>query len=238
MIYALSKDNKRLYAKNSGEKATCQFCKSNLISTKTNSNIYYWHHNFGYKNCDSWYKPITEWRHEWLTLFPESWQEVIIRKNGTNHISDIKLPNKVILKFQDSETTIKLLKEQEEFFEDLIWIFNCEVLGIFDIKIITKKVLEQSPYLQVNPFTRIKTKNLWSLKKLLLNHRKPLFLDLNHKILFIKNIIHDTGNLNIVNEKFNFIKVYSEKEVYANIILETKILSKEAFLNKYYYSKL
>lgn len=237
MIFALNEENKKVKANTLGETAICQFCKSPLITTKNLSSILYWHHKSAYTNCDKWYNSVSEWQFEWISNFPIEWQEVIILNDNDMHIANIKLPNNVILKFQDEKLTSEEIKKREEFFKNLIWIFNSTYLGIFDFSIINQKILNDSFYLQINPFGKIKTNKSWDFKKYLINISKPLFIDLLHRIIYIKNVYVDNGNLSLKNDKFNLYKVYSEKNKYENLVLEIIILTKHDFLKKYHHSK-
>ncbi|MFI1772756.1 hypothetical protein [Thalassobellus citreus] len=237
MIYALNKENKRIRANSLGEIGVCQFCKSSLITTKNINSLFYWHHQSAYTNCDKWYNSICEWHNEWVSNFPIEWQEIIIKKDQRKHIADIKLPNEVVLMLQNSKITSEKIKEKEDFFVNLIWVFNSACLGIFDFSVINQKILNESFYLQINPFGKIKTNNSWDFKRYILNISTPLFIDFSHRLIFIKKVFTDTGNLNLNNNNFNLYKVYSERDKYENIILEIIILTKGDFLKKYYYSQ-
>lgn len=57
-------------------------------------------------------------------LFPINNIEVIIERNGIKHIADVKLRNGKIIEFQHSSLSINEIKEREDFYDNMIWVFN------------------------------------------------------------------------------------------------------------------
>ena len=72
-----------------GLKGTCEVC-GDLVDAKCGDiRIHHWAHR-GYRKCDTWWEPETEWHRAWKKQFHEHWQEVVhTGKNGEKHRADI-----------------------------------------------------------------------------------------------------------------------------------------------------
>lgn len=84
-------------------------------------------HHFAHKysgDRDSWMEPkMTEWHLSYQKICKRENVEVIINKNGNIHIADIYINGKVI-ELQHSPINEITINERENFYENMIWIFD------------------------------------------------------------------------------------------------------------------
>lgn len=126
MKYAF-KNGQKILASNSGDLATCPWCKSDVRAHCGRFVIWHWKHVSKY-SCDPWWEPETEWHRNWKDYFPKEWQEVIHHDPITNekHIADLKNDSGIVVEFQNSSISYDELLQRENFYKKLVWVVNAE----------------------------------------------------------------------------------------------------------------
>ena len=179
-----------------GETAFCPLCK-NEVTGKAGViiNTPYWSHKKD--ECDSWAKqdPETQWHVDWKNLFPTDQQEVPLGE----HRADVKT-ERMVVEFQNSSIRVEDIWNREQFYGNLVWIFNCqeafsnERISLFSLSEYGNswdRGIPWSPkgYLSrsvefYDPMQRLRVV-VWShRKKSILKCRKPVLLDLGNDLLF------------------------------------------------------
>ena len=120
MLYALDKYGEKIPPEK-GQRAICPLCKGDVISKCGDIVNWHWAHE-SVKECDSYHEPESEWHYSWKNMFPKEYQEVVIG----NHRADIQKPNGTVIELQNSSLSVKKIKEREDFYNKMIWIFNLE----------------------------------------------------------------------------------------------------------------
>jgi hypothetical protein len=122
MLYALLDGIKSSATPNST--GLCPFCESEMIPKCGEFKSWHWAHK-RIVNCDSWYKPETEWHIRWKKIFGITNCEIILKKEGVKHIADVKTIHGRIIELQNSPIDFETLNSREEFYgTDMIWIVN------------------------------------------------------------------------------------------------------------------
>jgi competence CoiA-like predicted nuclease len=121
MLYALIDGIKSNATPNSA--ALCPFCKSEMIAKCGEFKSWHWAHK-RIVDCDTWYKPETEWHRRWKKVFGIANCEIILHKESVRHIADVKTIHGRIIEFQNSPINLETLESREEFYDDMIWIIN------------------------------------------------------------------------------------------------------------------
>lgn len=120
MIWANSTiDATRIEPTKSGEIASCPKCQSPVRAYCGHFNVWHWEH-IKAKDCDTWSEPESIWHKGWKSWFPVGWQERVIDP----HRADVQGPSGLVLEFQNSPISIDEIQEREEFYDNMIWIFN------------------------------------------------------------------------------------------------------------------
>lgn len=119
------KDGVRVRPTSTGQRAVCQTCDGEVLSKCGEINVWHWAHR-AIAGCDSWLEADTEWHSEWKTRVPESWIEIVIEKDGKRRLADIRLPNGLVVKLQRSPLSPKQVRNYEQFFGNMIWIFDVQ----------------------------------------------------------------------------------------------------------------
>lgn len=233
MIFALNNFKVRIEAKEINQKAICPLCLKSVSSYQPDNiaKILWKHDDFSI--CDLNNK-MTEWKFEWLSLFPFNQQEhlIIDKKNNVKLSMNIKTSNKTYIQFIDYQIKHNFLTNRENFLEKLIWVFNKSALGIDTVELLDKKEMEKNFYKFVNPYGKIKTFDFSTFHGYISKIKKPLFIDLFNGLIHIKKIHIDNDYLKL-DFSYNFIKVYCKKNIYKNIILEISRVPTLKFKNKY-----
>jgi len=107
-----------------GASAACEICHEPVRPNCGDIIPPYWSHLAG-SDCDTWHEPITEWHRAWQEAVPEDRQEVIIRP----HRADVVAFSGEIVELQHSHITPAMITEREEFYGDMLWIFNATFCG-------------------------------------------------------------------------------------------------------------
>lgn len=120
MIYAVN-DGQRITATPGGA-AVCPSCGSPVVAKCGKIKVWHWSHST--RDCDSWSEGMTEWHASWQDLFPLEWREVVIRRGKQFHRADVLLPNGRVVEFQHSSIGVGEIREREQFYQNMIWVFD------------------------------------------------------------------------------------------------------------------
>ena len=122
---------------------TCPVCGSSLIAKRGDLNA----HHFAHKvknDCDSLYKPMSDWHKEWQDKFKPEYQEVIVEAEGKKHIADIKIGN-LVIEFQHSPISLKDIESRNSTHKALgnkvVWLFDYRHKH-YNFKVETKRMAE------------------------------------------------------------------------------------------------
>jgi competence CoiA-like predicted nuclease len=105
-----------------GARGMCPSC-GDIVVAKC-GDIKQWHWAHASNDCDPWSEGMTEWHATWQECFPADWREVVIRKNGTCHRADVRLPNGRVIEFQHSSIGVQEIAEREAFYWNMLWVFD------------------------------------------------------------------------------------------------------------------
>ena len=72
--------------------------------------------------CDTWYEPLTEWHFDWQNIVRDEFCEYIIRP----HRADILGNDNCIIELQNSSIDPEVISEREQFYDNMIWLWNGE----------------------------------------------------------------------------------------------------------------
>lgn len=123
MLLGLIDDKNRSRPSYTGQRATCPFCKGELIAKCGDIYINHWQHK-SLPDCDSWKENEGEWHKAWKAHFPEENQEVIITVGSEKHIADIKTNKGIVIEFQNSSISSGTIAIRENFYGNMIWVVN------------------------------------------------------------------------------------------------------------------
>jgi len=101
----------------------CPNCKEQLISKCGEIKVWHWAHKTN--DCDTWHEPEGLWHKNWKELFPKQNREVVIGE----HRADIKLDNGLVIEFQHSPISPKEIEEREQFYGNMIWVFDASAFS-------------------------------------------------------------------------------------------------------------
>lgn len=162
-------------------KAICPMCNQKVISKCGEIKVWHWAHK-SLIDCDSWGEGETEWHINWKKLVDKKFCEI---KKG-NHRIDIFINNKVI-ELQNSPIQSYDIFERENFYKNMIWLFNGETFGKnLDLRI---KIPNGIIYINaISPPFGYRTFR-WKWFPLSLSYCKlPIFIDFGAGIFNIKKI--------------------------------------------------
>ncbi|WP_051470173.1 competence protein CoiA [Fischerella sp. PCC 9605] len=112
-----------------GGKAVCPTCGEELVAKCGSIKIWHWSHKSD-SDCDKWSEGETEWHLGWKNMFPKELQEVVIKKGDVIHRADVCIPTwdgkQFVVELQHSPISPEEIKEREEFYEDMVWIFDAQ----------------------------------------------------------------------------------------------------------------
>lgn len=190
MRLGLDKNGEKIRPIETGDRAVCEMCGSNLIAHCGDIRRKHWQHE-SKKDCDSWKGEETEWHLNWKSNFPKNCQEVVIKKDGEKHRADVKTENNLVIEFQNSSISYSDIEIREKFYGKMIWVINAEE---FNSHLITNSIVKY--HLQ-----RVKGNARYEFSELKNNYNK--------KIEEVENKI--TENQNICKMKIEEIKENKKK---------------------------
>lgn len=188
-------NDERVFASPQIVDAVCPLCKSKVIAKCGTIKIWHFAHKSD-SECDSWSEGETKWHIDWKNNFPKDCQEVIIKP----HIADVLNKDNIIIELQNSPISPIEITERENFYDNMIWLFNGESLGK-GLKLRIKKGIITFRWKHPH-------KSLW-------NVTKPMFFDMSSlygdvEIFQIKKVYENIpcGGWGIKLSKEEFLKKY------------------------------
>lgn len=180
MMYAKNNNGERILATKDQE-GFCIGCGSKMMAKMGSIMVHHWSH-ITKVQCDDWMENEGEWHLSWKQKFIQYGNNVeiekYIKKGNEWHFADIYTEYDGVTELQHSTISIEDIKKREEFYEKMVWLFDCKeafLMGRFCI------------YNKGNYHTFV-----WKhCKKSLMESNKSLYLDIgNNKIFKImkKNI--------------------------------------------------
>lgn len=127
MLYAKSQ-NGEIISASPHSIAWCPFCETEMLAKCGPINIWHWAHKT--LDCDNWSESESWWHLNWKSKMPQDRTEVVIQKNGDCHRADIVTPSGTVLELQKTSLSVQEIKEREQFYERMIWLF--ELSGPFE----------------------------------------------------------------------------------------------------------
>jgi hypothetical protein len=92
-------------------------------------------HHYSHKNdaceCD---RRMGEFHIWWQKRVKDNYLEKRYNVDGKLHIADIVNKNGTVIEIQKSKIPPKIIREREEFYGDMIWVFDCTCIDIHIIK--------------------------------------------------------------------------------------------------------
>ena len=124
MIYAYH-EGQKIYA-TPGARAICPECNEIVIARCGKINIWHWAHKQR-SDCDLWSEHETQWHLEWKNYWPSDYVEVPIERNGIKHRADICTPKGIVIELQHSPISPDEISEREQFYGEMIWLFDVQI---------------------------------------------------------------------------------------------------------------
>lgn len=157
-----------------GLQGFCSICSEELMPKCGEINVWHWCHKNG-SDCDTWSEGETEWHYNWKEQFEINEREIVIIKNEIKHRADIcysprNNEEKLVVEIQRKTLSTEEIKEREDFYGNMCWIFDGTDLD--EDRFIIKKA-------KFNQFYRWKHS-----KRSLKCCTKPVFLDLGIRGIF------------------------------------------------------
>jgi len=122
MLYAYSDIGQKIRATPNAI-AACPECGEGVMAKCGEINIWHWAHKRR-GDCDIWGECETQWHLTWKSYFPAECVEISIGGNGTKHRADIRTPNGIVIELQHSPISVEKIREREQFYGNMIWIFD------------------------------------------------------------------------------------------------------------------
>ena len=179
MLYAITESKDKIQATKETRRALCPSCNQVMIAKTGDINVWHWAHE-SLTECDPWREGESAWHLSWKSLFPKEWVEIQIVKGKNRHIADILTSQGKIIEFQKSPISVGQIEERENFYGNLIWVFD-----VRDAYIEDRLSIEESVY---SHYFRWKY-----AKKSILLATKPKFLDTGNGELFRIKTIKSTS---------------------------------------------
>jgi len=206
MEKALNDSNESIRPAYTGQRAVCEICKSVVISKCGAIYPYHWAHKNN-EDCDPWYEPKTAWHKKWQDYFPDYQQEITINKNNILHRADILTEQGIVIEIQNSPITAEVIKEREDFYQEIIWVVN----GVkFLQNVQSENILKKKLVRFDNETTFLKRRNpennniIELIRRIRLaedeNYRFKSELEIKQKL--INNLTIQLDNIDIYVQKF------------------------------------
>lgn len=216
MLYANTLTGSKAQA-TPGTKGVCPFCGSGVIAKCGEINIWHWAHERS-SECDMWSEGETEWHLEWKSNFLANYAEIQIIKQDQKHIADICFPNGVVIEFQHSPISVQEIRERENFYKKMIWVFDIAYTVNWEFwRDLNKGILDYPD--SSNFDMRPQAGNLindtactfrWKhARKSIAYARSPVYLDIgNDKLFQLTKMYPDipTGGKGFIRSKTDFIE--------------------------------
>lgn len=117
-----------------GVRGLCPMCGGEVHSRTGELVTWHFAHSRGHiLDCDRWWEHEGYWHLKWKEAVPPHMREYVIRRdvrqpNGslleTVHRADILNGRGMVIELQHSPLTPSVVREREQFYENMIWIFD------------------------------------------------------------------------------------------------------------------
>lgn len=170
MFYAIDADGNRIEPKPKS-RAYCPICQAEVTAKCGELKEWHWSH-LSLSDCDTWSEGQTKWHRNWKEHWPKECQEVVIGR----HRADVKSPNGIVVEFQHSNLSLADVREREDFYGKMIWVFD-----------ITDHYEDDKFqfFVKHSPKGTYYTFRWKNAKKFMLSTTKPAFLDYQSDKLFL-----------------------------------------------------
>ncbi len=122
MLYALINGIKSCATPN--KTGLCPLCQNKTITKCGEFKSWHWAHKKSV-DCDSWYKPETEWHRRWKSVFGIANCEIILNRDNIKHIADVVTIHNRVIELQNSPINYETLTSRETFYgTEMAWIVN------------------------------------------------------------------------------------------------------------------
>lgn len=102
-----------------GGRGKCPTCSEDVIAKCGSILSWHWSHRTD-SECDPWWEPVGPWHLSWQEEVPAIMREVTIK----NHRADIVSHDGTVVELQDSGISVEEVHEREQFYGNMVWIFN------------------------------------------------------------------------------------------------------------------
>ena len=144
----------------------CPACGDVLITKMGLINAHHFAHEVN-TSCVISTGEMSDWHIDWQAEYDV--KEVLSADKKSR--ADVVLPNGLVIEFQHSDITIERIKQREQSFKKLFWVFD-----------LTEK---ESFFIKGEIFTWKQPKRTW------LYYLKPAFFDIGDEVIYLKNIDFD-----------------------------------------------
>ena len=197
MLYAIGPDGNKIRP-GKGLAAVCSGCGAFMVPKCGKIKIWHWAHETN-EDCDAWSDGETEWHLGWKANFPKESVEVHIDRDGTKHYADVLTPKGIVIELQHSPISPDVIKEREQFYRNMIWVFDLK--APFDFGRLRLHLQSSTGSAR---FT-------WYRPKSSLQHiSKEMYWDCGIESLFKPTVKNLSGGLGIMVDKHKFIELHRE----------------------------
>ena len=105
-----------------------------LVGRKGNIMIHHYAHKKNEEATEHCTKKKGEWHNWQQNRILKDYIEVHIQKNGKRHLADARNKEGLVIEFQQSVISQDIIREREQFYDNMIWVFGC-ILNL-DINIV------------------------------------------------------------------------------------------------------
>jgi competence CoiA-like predicted nuclease len=154
MLYAIREPGGPKITAFKYDRALCPLCETEVIAKCGDVYMHHWAHKDN-KECDPWQEGETDWHRKWKAWLHKDQTEVTVIKNGEKHRVDAAIDlgdsETLYVEFQNSPISLSKIKEREDFYGNLAWVFNIQDCYPNRFKITFQE--EHSTFLWLHPRT-------------------------------------------------------------------------------------
>lgn len=154
-----------------GDRGTCDFCRSEVIAKCGTYTVHHWaHKDTGL--CDSWESSESDWHRGWkaeIETVTQRFTEVTLERGGVRHRADIQLCDKRVVELQHTTLSPEDVVARETFYQRGLWLYHGESIKF------TRGRVHQGRF------------GFWwkNGAKRLLGHRWPLWIDTGDEVVCV-----------------------------------------------------
>lgn len=185
MLYAFDLHGKKIEA-SPKIKGFCPICETKVKSKCGKINVWHFSHE-NKKDCDTWSEGETQWHKDWKNCFRKDEQEAKLGE----HRADVLIGD-LVIELQNSSINPDEIKEREEYYGSMIWIFNETKKN--NVELIKKRTDLIKGEIKVTYYTNNFCRFRWKHpRKSTWFCNKKIYLDIgNNELLRIESLQHKT----------------------------------------------